>query len=168
MDDLRELGLLVHDLGLVIFGVIMGLVPGWYTRRRRLRTHWSALRAEMDLCKEKAEILFGKPYLAPLYRLPLLAFQASLPILLADGALSEDESKVLSRFFSQVQDINRGLDNAGEMYKGDNPRLMDEYKRNKLKAEALVHADGESMYDAARKIVDHKLTGRWWKYTPTT
>jgi hypothetical protein len=161
----------MYEIVILIFGMLIGTLPGWIGRKRRLRTHWAALRAEMDLCKEKAETIVGNGstplVLSPLYRLPLLAFEVSLPILLADGALSEVEAKSLSRFYSQVQDINRGLDNAAEMYKNDNRLLFKEHDRNRLKAETLVlsRAEQSSMYETARKIVNQKLAQKWWQYS---
>ena len=160
----------MYEVGILILGMLIGTLPSWFTRKRRLKTHWAAIRAEMEQCKEKAESIIGKgsgPFvLSPLYRLPLLSYQVSFPILLADGALSENETKRLSRFYSQIQDINRGLDNAAEMYKNDNKLLMKEHDRNKLKAEGLLKPkDGEkSMYEIAINIVDNKLSQKWWKY----
>ena len=159
----------MYEVALVVFGMLIGTLPSWFARKRRLRTHWSALRAEMHLCKERAETVLSKnpAYLSPLYRLPLLAFQVSLPVLLADGALSESESLVISRFYGQAQDINRGLDNAAEMLKAEKEdRLKEEYSRNCLKSEGLVHPkDGKpSLYDQAIEIVDRKISQKWWQY----
>ncbi|MCI0564004.1 MAG: hypothetical protein MN733_36475, partial [Nitrososphaera sp.] len=94
---------------LVLFGFVLGLVPTWLDRKRRLKTHWSVIRAEMELCRERASTLLNDAIQSPLYRLPLSAYEASFPFLLAEGALSEPESLTMGRFFCQVQDINRGL-----------------------------------------------------------
>ena len=74
-----------------VAGFVLGLVPGWLDRKRRLRTHWCAVRAEFDLCKEMADKLLADNILSPLYRLPTVAFQTSFPLLLAEGALTEKE-----------------------------------------------------------------------------
>lgn len=164
----------MYEVGILILGMLIGTIPGWYSRKRRLRTHWAALRAEMEHCKEKAETIIGKSsdplVLSPLYRLPLMSYQVSFPILLADGALSEEEAMSLSRFYSQVQDINRGLDNASEMYKNDSKLLMDEHKRYKLKANGLLESkvDGKSMYEIAKNIIDMKLAQKWWRHATHT
>ena len=159
----------MYEVAFVIFGMLIGALPSWFDRKRRLKTHWSALRAEMNLCKEKAETVLSKDpaYLSPLYRLPMLAFQVSLPVLLADGALSESESLIVSRFYSQAQDINRGLDNAAEMLKaGNNEMLKTEYSRNCLKSEGLIHPrdNQPSLYDQVISIVNNKINQKWWQY----
>ena len=100
----------------IFFGFLLGLVPPWYARKRRLKTHWCALRAEILQCKEKADILLKDKVQSPLYRLPLVAYQTSYPILLADGAVAEDEVSVLGRCYALVEDINRGLDKIGRAH----------------------------------------------------
>jgi len=122
----------------------------------------------MEQCKDKAETLLRDNVQAPLYRLPLICYQVSFPILLSDGALEEQDAFTLGRFYSQVQDINRGLDNAAEMYKaGDLVKVNVEYRRNCLKATALFQSEGETpaLYPAAKKIVDAKILLPWYKYS---
>ena len=161
----------MRDLGFLILGMLIGTLPGWYARKRRLKTHWAVLRVEIELCKERAQTIIGRGadplVLSPLFRLPLMAYQSTFPVLLTDGALNEDEANSLGRFYSQVQDINRGLDNAAEMYKSDNNRLFNEHGRNKLKSEGLFkEKDGEdSLYEKAKNIVDQKLSQKWWQYS---
>ncbi len=79
------------ELAFAIFGFLLGLLPSWFNRKRRLKTHWCALRAEMMLCKEKAELLLNDNVMSPLYRLPVIAYQVSYPVVLADGAVAEEE-----------------------------------------------------------------------------
>jgi hypothetical protein len=105
--------------------------------------------------------------MAPLYRLPLMTYQTSFPILLADGAVSESEVKILGRFFSQVQDINRGLDNAAEMNKSDKEsKLKEEFNRNRIKAKGLVLPQDQepSLSAQAMAIVNKKADQPWWRY----
>jgi len=152
---------------LILFGFLLATAPRWFDRKRRVKTHWSAIRAELELCRERAETLINDAIQSPLYRLPLLAYGASFPVLLADGAMSEPESLVLGRLFCQVQDINRGLDNAAAMLNSnDTAGLNREYDRNLLKARRLVESrDGEeSLYTEARRVVDAKMAKRWWSY----
>ena len=66
-----------------------------------------------------------------------------------------------------MQDINRGLDYASEMYKlGNNEKLEKEHERNCLKAKALLFGeDGEeSLFEPAKKIIDSKISVSWWRY----
>jgi len=149
--------------------MLVSLLPPWFIKKRRLKTHWCAVRAEIIQCNEKATTIFTSEPLvmAPLYRLPLMTYQASFPVLLGDGAVSESEVRVLGRFFSQVQDINRGLDNAAEMNKSDKQaKLEQEFSRNCLKAKGLVQAQGQglSLYAQALAIVDRKVNQSWWRY----
>jgi hypothetical protein len=99
---------------------------------------------------------------APLYRFPVMALNTSFPILLAEGSLNEHEALAIGRYFSHVQDINRGLDNAAScVANGDMDGLGKEYKRNLLKTRHLLGQEGhENMFDAAKKIVDGRLM-RW-------
>lgn len=150
---------------LLVIGFGLGHVPGWLDRKRKLKTHWHAIRAEMILVKEKAEILLNDGIQAPLYRLPVVAYETSFPILLAEGAVTEEETKIVGRCFAQVQDINRGLENAAELYKAGNNKLNTEYTRNYLKAKVLLGEDGkESLFDPAIAIVTTKIELPWWKY----
>ena len=153
---------------LVLLGFFLALVPPWLQRKRRLKTHWCALRAEIEQCREKTETLLSDHVMSPLYRLPVMTYQTSFPVLLADGGAQENEVSVIGRFFSQAQDINRGLDNAAEMFKaGNNEKVKQEFDRNCLKARELIEPnDGEeSLYTKAKKVVDHKISLRWWQYT---
>ena len=108
----------------MLLGFALGLVPVWLDRKRRLKTHWSAIRAELELCRERASTLLRDSIRSPLYRLPLSAYQSSFAVLLAEGALSESEVLTMGRFFCQVQDINRGLDNAAAMLNADNADVL--------------------------------------------
>lgn len=119
------------------------------------------------LCKEKAEMLLTGNIMSPLYRLPVIAYQVSYPVLLADGAVAEAEVLSLGRFFDQVQDINRGLDNAAQAKMGnDLHNLKTEYDRNLLKAERLVAESNiePSFFVLAKDVVDKKISLRWWHY----
>ena len=152
---------------LILFGFALGLLPAWFDRKRKLRTHWGAVRAELDLCRERAWALLNDSVQSPLYRLPLAAYETSFPILLAEGALSEEALLAVGRFYAQAQDVNRGLDNAAEMLQSnDTAGLRREYERNVLKARRLVDS-GEtsvSLYAVAKRVVDAKVETPWWRY----
>ena len=157
----------MKEILLILFGFILGIIPPWFTRKRRLQTHWCALRADIDQCKEKAETLLRDGVMSPLYRLPLIAYQVSFPVLLADGAVNEEEVLAIGRFFSLVEEVNRGLDSAAEMVKaGNEQKLQQEFNRICLKAKALiVPKEGpESLYSEVRRIVDSKVSLKWWQY----
>jgi hypothetical protein len=157
----------MKEILLIIFGFILGIIPPWLTKKRRLKTHWCALKADIDQCKEAAETLLNEGIMSPLYRLPLIAYQVSFPVLLADGAVNEDEVLAVGRFFSLVEQINRGLDYAAEMYKvGDNARLRIEFNRNMAKAEALIKPrEGSiSLFDGVRQIVELKISINVWEF----
>jgi hypothetical protein len=79
----------MQEFLLVLLGFFLGLIPQWLQRKRRLKAHWCALSAEIEQCREKAETLLGDNVMSPLYRFPVMAYQASFPILLADGAVQE-------------------------------------------------------------------------------
>ncbi|MDE3039664.1 MAG: hypothetical protein KGJ82_03670 [Nitrospirota bacterium] len=151
---------------LPIMGVVVGFFLssglGWLQPHRKIKTHWHAIRAEMTLCKEKTETLLETkpPVLSPLYRFPVVAVQTAYPILLTEGVLNEQESLAVSRYSSQVGDINRGLDFAASRTMADDmDGLKKEYGRLILKTEALLsEQDGHpSVFEAAKTIVDGKL-----------
>jgi hypothetical protein len=123
----------------------------------------------MSQCKDKATTLLKETIASPLYRLPLTAYQASYPILLADGAVEEDEVLVLGRFFALVEDINRGLDNAAAIYMSGNlmeNKLQNEFNRNQMKAKKLLEEESgnSNLFDQAKEIVDKKIALKWWHY----
>jgi hypothetical protein len=105
----------MKEVLLILFGFILGNIPPWFTRKRRLQTHCCPLREDLDQCKEKAETLLRDGVMSPLYRLPLITYEVSFPVLLADGAGNENEILAIGRFFSLVEEMNRGLDYAAEM-----------------------------------------------------
>lgn len=119
------------------------------------------------LCKEKAEMLLNDNVMSPLYRLSIIAYQVSYPVVLADGAVAEDEVLALGRFFEQAHDINRSLDNAAQAkMNNDSHNIKTEYDRNLLKAESLVveHNGKPSLFGLAKAVVDRKIALRWWQY----
>jgi len=129
----------MENLLLVLLGFFLGLVPGWYARKQRLKVHWGALEIETELCREKAQAYLDDKIMAPLYRLPNKAYETSFPVLLSDAAILPNEVDALVRFYSQVEDFNRGLDDAAELNKENRTAPLKEgYKRNLLKARQIV------------------------------
>jgi hypothetical protein len=149
------------DLLLVVLGFLLGLIPGWWGRRSRLKVHWGALRAEIGLCREKAETYLTDNVMAPLYRFPLKAYETSLPVLLADAAVDEQAVRKLLQFYGQVEDLNRGLDNAAQLAMDNNTGpLKSEYKRNCSKAEQLLEppVDSTNLYSNALQCIERQLS----------
>ena len=154
----------MKELLLVILGFLLGLVPSWYARKRRLKTHWCALRAEIIECNAKAGTLLTDNIKSPLYRLPVTTFHVSFPALLADGGVNESEVSAIGRFFSMAEEINRGLDNAAEMLKSSDIESLDrEFNRNCLKSKKLTeqNENSESLYAEAIRVVDRKVSSNW-------
>jgi hypothetical protein len=135
----------VKEIVLIVMGFALAWIPQWFDRHRRIVAHWGALRAEATLCTEYANTLLRDGVMAPLYRLPTIAFEKAFPILLVEGELTEEQVLTLNRFFSQAQDINRGLENATRLaHAGDDARLQQEYGRLLLKANVLaINPDGQ-------------------------
>ncbi|WP_018508609.1 hypothetical protein [Thiobacillus thioparus] len=157
----------MKEVLLVILGFVLARVPIWLDRKRHLKTHWAAIRAELELCRERAAALLNDAILSPLYRLPTVTYESSFSVLLSEGALSESEALSLGRFFCQVHDINRGLDNAAQKLDlNDLEALHREYDRNLLKVRRLVENrdDGESLYVLSLRIIDAKIQQSWWSY----
>ena len=147
----------MESMLLVLLGFFLGLVPGWWTRKQRLKMHWCALRAEIAICTELAETYLNDKIMAPLYRLPTKAFSASFPALLADAALNELEVKQLSKFYELVEQVNRGLDYAAEYVKNNNiVALSAEYNRLITKVNNLVkpHSNSNNMYTLTVAVIE--------------
>ncbi|MBI2296050.1 MAG: hypothetical protein HYU76_08500 [Betaproteobacteria bacterium] len=97
----------------------------------------------------------------------MFAFERAFPILIAEGAVEEEELMNLSRFVSVVQELNRGLDDAsGFMKANDDEHLRKSHGRNILKAEALLKPMNTEPALAleALRIIDKKLAEPRWKY----
>ena len=105
----------MEELLLILLGFLLGLIPNWWAKQSRLKIHFAALRAEIQLCRDQAETYLKANVMAPLYRLPTKAYEASLPVLLTDAALDEQDVRDLLRFYGQVEDLNRGLENASQL-----------------------------------------------------
>ncbi|MFL6623702.1 MAG: hypothetical protein ACJ8NR_14035 [Sulfurifustis sp.] len=81
--------------------------------------------------------------------------------------MSESETLSIGRFFCQVQDINRGLDNAAEMLGANNlDGLKREYERNLLKAKRLIEPteSEKSPHAEALGVIEAKVALPWWRY----
>lgn len=154
-------------VGAVIASLLIALYD-WLRTRRRRRSHFAALRAEMDFCCELARTYLRDNIAAPLYRLPTIAYANSLPALLADAALEESDTRSLIAFFNEVETLNRGLEQVEGARQLADPRersekVAEEYGRNRVKAQYLVPATSSSAsyYDLAKSVVDGRLRSHW-------
>jgi len=129
----------------VVVGFLLNEIKSLWVRNRKHRAYWSALRAEVEYAKGRAQMYVDDEIMAPLYRLPTQAFTTCYPELLADGAVSEAEATTLMAFYAEVDTFNRGLDRAGDA--DDVKNISAEYSRNVLKAQQLI-SEG-ALYKAA-------------------
>ena len=145
-------------------GVAMGAAITHLRERgrqnRRHLSYWSALSAEIELCRGLADAYTRDLVPAPLYRLSTMAYDDAFPELLADGAVSEEESMAILRFYGQVVQINRGFEYAHEAAQpgASQETLIREVGRLLLKASNLIDpacADsGGPYYERARRAID--------------
>ena len=146
--------------GAGLLGVIVGAAStqsvAWWQKRRRQMGHWRALSAEVEICKDLANAYIRDRVLAPLYRLPALAYEEGFPPMLADCILREDEVRALLYFYNVVEQFNRGLDQAHQAAINEQAERLDrEAGRIKLKAHELV--DTDKLYDKVRAVVSSHL-----------
>lgn len=150
----------------VALGASISQFATWFQQIARHVGYWSAMSAEVDLCHGMAEAYERDNVAAPLYRLPVLAYEGGFPALLSDGAVKHDDAMAILRFYSQVSQINRGLDQAQELRGSDSASeaaLSTEQRRLRLKASALCSQSavdpGGPYYEAVRKCIDTNLAG---------
>lgn len=141
------------------------------TRKIRDR-HLAALAAEIDYCAQLAGTYVDEPYAAPLYRFPTTVY-ATVYAKLVSETLSGEDVTALTAFYSQVEQMNRGLD-AIERYRavGDQANMQNEYGRLLVKAQAMRHRENqlrkpsvdsqlyENAITAVRRLSD-KARARW-------
>jgi hypothetical protein len=137
-------------------GALLGAFIGSYIPLRWARSQRRTerlgellgMRSEMQQAQVCIEALLNDGVPAPLYHLPLSVFRVALPKLIGDGLLRPFEVSALVEYLNGADELNRGLDRAGEaaMIEGQSnsltrPMAADlltaEFKRNKLKAENL-------------------------------
>lgn len=152
-----------------VIGIVVGHLPAWFDRKRRIKKHWEALRAEIKFCSSEASGYLRDQVKAPLTRLPTIALDKSLSVLLTEGVVKEAELEVLSRFANVAQQLNRGLDEAAERAGAPNDiiyqdRLNKSDGRNRLKATRLIEdsEDGPALAEQALAVVDAGLSRHVW------
>ena len=153
----------MKEIALVLLGALLTLIPIWFDRRRSIKGHFLAIRAELQICLDRANIFLNDNIKSPLYRLPLTAYSVAVPILIRENVLSEEESKILARFYGQAEDINRGLDYAATSKGAD---LDNQVNRLILKTKELAVSEEnkKSLYEEAKELVDNKIAIPIWRY----
>ena len=70
--------------GAIVGALLTFFLTEWIFRiKRKLKSHWQALKEEAEICREKSEEFVKKNITAPLYRLPILSYKTSFPVILA-------------------------------------------------------------------------------------
>jgi hypothetical protein len=124
-------------------------IAAWQKRKRHFG-YWSAMSVEASLCQSHAQGFLKDDVKAPLFRLPVAAYENGFPALLEDGAVSADAARAVMLFYGLVEQLNRGLDQAQDATR-DDILLEREAGRLRTKAKHLVSPDEQ--YDEARKII---------------
>lgn len=148
-------------------GALLGFLIAEYRDWKRMNKervgHLEALAAEIQICAEMAGGYLRGNVRAPSYRMPLIAYERSLPALLADGVLSFSETTALIRFYVNAQAFNYSVEHAQQvlMMKDENrpPKRLDlEAKRAATKAKKLVKGgERPNHYDGAIAVVRNRL-----------
>jgi len=157
----------------VVLGFLLSWVLQWFSGKKKCKTHWAALSAEVEKWKEMAEGYLKDDVVAPLGRLPVSCFQTSLPVLLAEAAVAKEELSVLMDLFCQVQSFNRGLDMTTDLYSTtlvgreehkQQLKMEDVHKRNRKYAEELSTREQKGLCERAIEIIGSHLTSwRWFQ-----
>jgi hypothetical protein len=168
----------VSSVFLVWFGFAL---RGWADSRREdrsIRSHIDALGMEIRYCGELAAEYLHQRIQAPLYRLPNEAYRVVLPRLLREGLIGGAQARALQRFYLQVEQVNRGLDNVDDFLRGRTAEqagqgitLQGETDRLQLKAQGLRGVghgeDASDLYKKAfaafKTIVGNWLNRSWWR-----
>lgn len=115
-------------LAVGVFGALLGAcVPiGWshYRRAVERRGELAAILVEFRRCEECFSAYLKDGVGAPLYRIPHSALSIALPKLVGDGSLDIDETGILVRYLSVVEEINRGLERCGAAASQGNQDLL--------------------------------------------
>lgn len=153
-----------------IVGALLGALATHLLHRRHERDqakavktlHLAALTAEIDFNARLAATYVDENIAAPLYRFPTTVYSTVYAQLLSEVLAAEDVA-ALTAFYSQCEQMNRGLD-AIEQYiadKAGRDAIGREHQRLIGKASEMRHADpaartarpGSQFYTHARDAV---------------
>ena len=153
-------------------GALLGALIGscvpflltWNARRVERRGELVAMQIEMYHAWRFMDALSNRSVLAPLYRLPVTMFEHALPKLIGEGKFTENELNGLVEYVMRIEELNRGLQRAGEAAAANMRDLLDmEFDRNLVKANGILrekqaHLEGLTVYNVAQSALD-RLTG---------
>jgi hypothetical protein len=137
----------------IVTALLGALVGGFITHRFTLsrerqkakalrRRYLSALVAEIDYCAKLATTYLTAGIASPLYRFPKTAYETVYATLLSD-VLTEADVAALTAFYSQVEQMNRGLDTLdNHRIAGDDEQVRIELLRLRAKAAEMAAAEG--------------------------
>lgn len=158
--------------------VLVGASGGYYLRVSRDKwqaakvraLHFAALRAEIQYCGKLAGTFVETGIASPLYRFPQTVYEVVYPNLVSEG-LSNADVTAFTGFYSQVEQMNRGLDAIDRLrttVAGDpleNALFICEYGRLREKAKQMRHPTHSSekpsdseFYQSAIAAIDRHRT----------
>jgi hypothetical protein len=144
-----------------LVGVVVGVALGWFLNERsrisqarearKARLH--ALRVEVEQCGDSMRGYLQANVAAPLYRLPTWAGTQALGYVAMDGSLDEGQVHALLLYYTKIEEVNRGLDRAGEAHAGnDQVQLAMEYNRLCLKIPEILNSEEASIASLQARV----------------
>jgi hypothetical protein len=128
-------------------------------RRVERRGEIIAMIAEASSAGLRMKTLVREVMPAPLYRLPSAITKRALPKLIGDGQLSPTEIDLLVEFSNKIDEVNRGLERAGDAHAAQAEQvsewLKQEHRRNVAKAKEVIEID--SAHTRAIPLLDNAL-----------
>lgn len=153
----------------VVVGSFIPIGLAWWSRRTERLGELDGMVADLYQGERCMQALRNEdpPVFAPLYRLPLRMFDHALPKLIGEGLLTQNEVSSLLEYVMRAEELNRGLDRAGEAHvAGDVEQVKAEYNRNILKVAHVLDVpekrlSGLSLRDAVWDAL-LGLEDRYW------
>jgi hypothetical protein len=122
-----------------LVGSAVPLFSAWNSRRVERRGEISAMQVEMYHANLAMQALISEDDQAPTFRIPLTMFELALPKLIGEGRLTDSETSALVEYVARMEELNRGLDRAGQAAAMDQtvPTIM-EFHRNRARASRIL------------------------------
>ena len=154
----------------ILLSAFLGFIFGVYKERhaKHVLVHNAMLLMENELhqCQRQIRGLAKSTVLSPLSRLPRSAYDSHWTTAVMAGDFTSAEVSLIAAFYSFVDQINRGLDQAHEAKtRGDHKHLVQEAARVVMKANKVASKEGgnpeEDLFQAALDVVtNHKEAAR--------
>jgi hypothetical protein len=132
-------------------------------RRIERRGEIIAMIAEAASAGLRMKALIREGIHAPLYRLPSAISKRALPKLIGDGQLSPTEIDLLVEFSNKIDEVNRGLERAGDAHAAQPEEvsawLKQEHRRNVAKSMEVVDVD--TAHGRTTPLIDDVLAALW-------